>query len=189
MYTRSSSLHDDYPARVLLEAETRYASVLAQNRVRKLSILVNIHSSGWHSSRQNHDMHYTLRGYNREGWMVVMLEMKAGNAGDAVVIQCTSERVSLSILYISRCLDMDGIAIEIPVKDSLGVASSSQPLSISFFWASSAAAFASSSFWVMVERSAPVIRSFGLILGVNTSPFVFIAPSLASCILFTNRIL
>ncbi|KAK0464017.1 hypothetical protein IW261DRAFT_1598806 [Armillaria novae-zelandiae] len=77
MYTRLSSLHDNYPARVLLKVETRYASVLARNRVRKLLIF-----SGWHSSHQNHDMHYTLRGYNWEGWMVVMLEMKAGNVGN-----------------------------------------------------------------------------------------------------------
>ncbi|KAK0492654.1 hypothetical protein EDD18DRAFT_1108664 [Armillaria luteobubalina] len=81
IYRRSSSLHDDYPARVLLEAEMRYANVLARKGVQKLLILVNIRSSGWHSSRQNRDMHYTLRGYNREGWMVVTLEMKAGNAG------------------------------------------------------------------------------------------------------------
>ncbi|KAK0482794.1 hypothetical protein IW261DRAFT_1562489 [Armillaria novae-zelandiae] len=75
--SHSSSLCDNYPGRVLLEAETRYANVLAWNGVQKLSIF-----SGWHSSHQNRGKHYTLQGYNREGWMVVMLEMKAGNAGE-----------------------------------------------------------------------------------------------------------
>ncbi|KAK0471832.1 hypothetical protein IW261DRAFT_1424781 [Armillaria novae-zelandiae] len=87
MNMRSSSLRDDYPARVLLEAETRYMNILARNSIQKLSILVNIRSSGWHSSCQNRGKHYTLRGYNREGWMVVMLEMKAGNAGSGYTMR------------------------------------------------------------------------------------------------------
>ncbi|KAK0494268.1 hypothetical protein EDD18DRAFT_1107297 [Armillaria luteobubalina] len=71
-----SNTQQIYRSRVLLEVEMRYANVLAWKGVQKLLIF-----SGWHSSHQNRDMHYTLRGYNREGWMVVMLEMKAGNAG------------------------------------------------------------------------------------------------------------
>ncbi|KAK0486443.1 hypothetical protein IW261DRAFT_1416223 [Armillaria novae-zelandiae] len=74
--SRSSSLQDIFPARVLLEAEMRYANVLAQNGVEKLSIFC-----GWHRSPQYRDEHYTLRGYDRAGWMVVTLEMKVGNAG------------------------------------------------------------------------------------------------------------
>ncbi|KAK0461493.1 hypothetical protein IW261DRAFT_1599464 [Armillaria novae-zelandiae] len=154
MYRHSSSLHDNYPARVLLEAETRYASVLTWNGVRKLSILVNIRSSGWHSSRQNHDMHYTLRGYNQEGWMVVMLEMKAGNASDVFAYRAREHvesvslgKLGLSILYISRCLDMDGIAIDNGNIASFG-RSQFEPTILSSDGlspkASSAAAFASS---------------------------------------------
>ncbi|KAK0461479.1 hypothetical protein IW261DRAFT_1428575 [Armillaria novae-zelandiae] len=73
--------------RVLLEAETRYANVLMRNGIQKLSILVNIRNSCWHSSHQNCGKHYTLRGYNREGWMVVTLEMKVGNAGSGYTMR------------------------------------------------------------------------------------------------------
>ncbi|KAK0207405.1 hypothetical protein IW262DRAFT_1486784 [Armillaria fumosa] len=140
MYRRSSSLHDDYPARVLLEAEMRYANVLAWNGVQKLSSLVNIRSSGWHSSRQNRDNHYTLRGYNRQGWMVVTLEMKAGNVGEVFEYRHRAHRCSLTprhifrvrehvesvslgklglgILYIGSYFRLGyGVAIEVPVKD------------------------------------------------------------------------
>ncbi|KAK0492849.1 hypothetical protein EDD18DRAFT_1108461 [Armillaria luteobubalina] len=69
-------LPDVFPARVLLEAETRYVNILARNRVEKLSICC-----GWHRSLKYPDEHYTIRGYDHAGWMVVMLEMKAGNVG------------------------------------------------------------------------------------------------------------
>ncbi|KAK0216359.1 hypothetical protein IW262DRAFT_1464895 [Armillaria fumosa] len=98
MYRRSSSLHDDYPVRVLLEVEMRYVNVLTQNGVQKLSIF-----SGWHSSRQNRDNHYTLRGYNRQGWMVVTLEMKARNAGKVFEYGCRAHRWWLFNARRNRC--------------------------------------------------------------------------------------
>ncbi|KAK0472831.1 hypothetical protein EDD18DRAFT_1118117, partial [Armillaria luteobubalina] len=60
IYVRSASINDDFPAKVLLEAER---------------------SSGWHSSLPNPRNHYTLRGYNRAGWMSVTVEMERGNRG------------------------------------------------------------------------------------------------------------
>ncbi|KAK0197664.1 hypothetical protein F5146DRAFT_995301 [Armillaria mellea] len=60
IYNRSPSLVDDFPAKVLLEAER---------------------SSGWHTSLLNPRHHYTLRGYNGVGWMAVTLEMEAKNRG------------------------------------------------------------------------------------------------------------
>ncbi|KAK0505431.1 hypothetical protein EDD18DRAFT_1098795 [Armillaria luteobubalina] len=62
IYVRSASINDDFPAKVLLEAER---------------------SSGWHSSLPNPRNHYTLRGYNRAGWMSVTVEMERGNRGQS----------------------------------------------------------------------------------------------------------
>ncbi|KAK0490077.1 hypothetical protein EDD18DRAFT_1416590 [Armillaria luteobubalina] len=62
--------------RVLLEAERRYGPVLVQSSVDKLSVFC-----GWHSSLSNRHYHYTLRGYDRVGWMVITLEMEAGKRG------------------------------------------------------------------------------------------------------------
>ncbi|KAK0502217.1 hypothetical protein EDD18DRAFT_1346797 [Armillaria luteobubalina] len=76
IYVRSASINDDFPAKVLLEAERRYANVFAKEGVDKLSIF-----SGWHSSLPNPRNHYTLRGYNRAGWMSVTVEMERGNRG------------------------------------------------------------------------------------------------------------
>ncbi|KAK0468977.1 hypothetical protein IW261DRAFT_1573286 [Armillaria novae-zelandiae] len=76
VYPRSSSLVDDFPAKVLLEAQRRYSRVLANEGVDKLFIF-----SGWHTSLQNPRYHYTLRGYNGVGWMAVTLEMEASNQG------------------------------------------------------------------------------------------------------------
>ncbi|KAK0491864.1 hypothetical protein EDD18DRAFT_1109603 [Armillaria luteobubalina] len=76
IYTCSASITDWYPGKVLLEAERRYTSELAQHGVDKLSLFC-----GWHSSLQNQNYHYTLRGYNRRGWMALTLEMEAGNQG------------------------------------------------------------------------------------------------------------
>ncbi|PBK91137.1 hypothetical protein ARMGADRAFT_1107053, partial [Armillaria gallica] len=78
---RSASVNDPFPGSVLLEAERRYGLVLAQNGVEKLSIFTYFRSSGWHRSPSNPQAHYTLRGYNAAGWMVVTLEMEAGNGG------------------------------------------------------------------------------------------------------------
>ncbi|KAK0484681.1 hypothetical protein IW261DRAFT_1416609 [Armillaria novae-zelandiae] len=36
---------------------------------------------GWHTSLANPRYHYTLRGYNHLGWMVVTIEMEAANQG------------------------------------------------------------------------------------------------------------
>ncbi|KAK0505157.1 hypothetical protein EDD18DRAFT_1098552 [Armillaria luteobubalina] len=55
IYLRSPNLVDKFPAKVLLEAERRYAKDLACESVDKLSIL--------------------------SGWMAVMLEMEAANQG------------------------------------------------------------------------------------------------------------
>ncbi|KAK0489907.1 hypothetical protein EDD18DRAFT_1358871 [Armillaria luteobubalina] len=74
IYIRSASINDDFPAKVLLEAEKRYANVFAKEGVDKLSIL-------WHSSLLNPRYHYTLWGYNRAGWMSVMVEMERGTRG------------------------------------------------------------------------------------------------------------
>ncbi|KAK0492990.1 hypothetical protein EDD18DRAFT_1357401 [Armillaria luteobubalina] len=76
IYTRSPSLVGDFPAKVLLEAERRYAGVLSREGVDKLSIF-----SGWHTSLLNPRYHYTLRGYNTAGWMAVTVEMEASNQG------------------------------------------------------------------------------------------------------------
>ncbi|KAK0497623.1 hypothetical protein EDD18DRAFT_1351391 [Armillaria luteobubalina] len=63
--TRSVSLGDEYPAKILLEAERRYGSTFAQLGIEKLSMLKTYH--------------YTLCGYNGAGWMTITLEMEAGN--------------------------------------------------------------------------------------------------------------
>ncbi|KAK0498670.1 hypothetical protein EDD18DRAFT_1351382 [Armillaria luteobubalina] len=76
IYVRSALINDDFPAKVLLEAERRYANVFAKEGVDKLSIL-------WHSSLPNPRNHYTLRGYNRAGWMSVTVEMERGNRGQS----------------------------------------------------------------------------------------------------------
>ncbi|KAK0471786.1 hypothetical protein IW261DRAFT_1424873 [Armillaria novae-zelandiae] len=62
IYPLSSSLADNFPMKVLLEAKQ---------------------SCGWHSSLQNPRYHYTLRGYNARGWMAITLEMEARNLGQA----------------------------------------------------------------------------------------------------------
>ncbi|KAK0471702.1 hypothetical protein IW261DRAFT_1571766 [Armillaria novae-zelandiae] len=76
IHLRSPNLVDKFLAKVLLEAERRYAKDLACESVDKLSIF-----SGWHTSLLNPRYHYTLRGYNRSGWMAVTLEMEAANQG------------------------------------------------------------------------------------------------------------
>ncbi|KAK0496572.1 hypothetical protein EDD18DRAFT_1353356 [Armillaria luteobubalina] len=76
IYNHLSSLQDIFPARVLLKAQTRYANILVRNRVEKLSICC-----GWHRSLEYPDEHYMIQGYDHAGWMVVTLEMKAGNGG------------------------------------------------------------------------------------------------------------
>ncbi|KAK0486654.1 hypothetical protein EDD18DRAFT_1360663 [Armillaria luteobubalina] len=76
IHKRSSSLADHFPGRVLLEAERRYGPVLVQSSVDKLSVFC-----GWHSSLSNRHYHYTLRGYDRVGWMAIALEMEAGKRG------------------------------------------------------------------------------------------------------------
>ncbi|KAK0478116.1 hypothetical protein EDD18DRAFT_1114238 [Armillaria luteobubalina] len=58
IYTRSASITDWYPGKVLLEAERRYTSELAQHGVDKLSLLLQ-----------------------STGWMALTLEMEAGNQG------------------------------------------------------------------------------------------------------------
>ncbi|KAK0477855.1 hypothetical protein IW261DRAFT_1565651 [Armillaria novae-zelandiae] len=74
--SHSASLADPYPGGILLEAERRYARVLGKTGVVSLSMF-----TGWHRSLQNRRYHYTLRGYNMAGWMVVTLEMQARNRG------------------------------------------------------------------------------------------------------------
>ncbi|KAK0477500.1 hypothetical protein EDD18DRAFT_1114649 [Armillaria luteobubalina] len=76
IYTRSASITDWYPGRVLLEAERRYTNDLVRHGVKKLSLCC-----GWHLSLKNQKYHYTLRGYNRQGWMALTLEMEGGNQG------------------------------------------------------------------------------------------------------------
>ncbi|KAK0468514.1 hypothetical protein IW261DRAFT_1426341 [Armillaria novae-zelandiae] len=76
IYPHSPYLVDEFLAKVLLEVGRRYAGALAHEGVDKLSIF-----SGWHTSLQNPWYHYTLRGYNRLGWMAVTLEMEAANQG------------------------------------------------------------------------------------------------------------
>ncbi|KAK0482302.1 hypothetical protein IW261DRAFT_1417893 [Armillaria novae-zelandiae] len=76
LHPRSSNLTDQFPVKVLLEAERRYGNLLARENVDKLSIF-----SGWHMSLLNPRYHYTLRGYNKSGWMSVTIEMEAANQG------------------------------------------------------------------------------------------------------------
>ncbi|KAK0474821.1 hypothetical protein IW261DRAFT_1422670 [Armillaria novae-zelandiae] len=76
IYPRSSSLMDEFPAKVLLKAERRYGNKLARENVDKMSVF-----SGWHSSSANPRYHYTLRAYNLAGWMAVTIEMEAANQG------------------------------------------------------------------------------------------------------------
>ncbi|KAK0488098.1 hypothetical protein EDD18DRAFT_1110704 [Armillaria luteobubalina] len=76
IYTRSASINDEYLAKVLLEAKRRYSNILITQQVDKLSIFC-----GWHLSLNNLHYHYTLRGYNPQGWMAVTLEMEGGNQG------------------------------------------------------------------------------------------------------------
>ncbi|KAK0491940.1 hypothetical protein EDD18DRAFT_1109351 [Armillaria luteobubalina] len=71
--TRSASLADKYPAKILLEVERRYGNMFVQLGIEKLSMF-----SGWHQLKQRKTCHYTLRGYNGAGWMAVTLEMDAG---------------------------------------------------------------------------------------------------------------
>ncbi|KAK0493997.1 hypothetical protein EDD18DRAFT_1107505 [Armillaria luteobubalina] len=59
-YTRSNSLADPFLGRILLQARRKYTY---------------FSSTGWHHSLHNHQYHYTLRGYNTSGWMMVTLEM------------------------------------------------------------------------------------------------------------------
>ncbi|KAK0470824.1 hypothetical protein IW261DRAFT_1425661 [Armillaria novae-zelandiae] len=76
IYPRSSSLMDDFPAKILFEAERRYSKKLLHKNVNKMSVF-----SGWHSSLANPHYHYTLRAYNPAGWMAVTIEMEAANQG------------------------------------------------------------------------------------------------------------
>ncbi|KAK0482467.1 hypothetical protein IW261DRAFT_1562152 [Armillaria novae-zelandiae] len=73
---RSSSLSDEFPGKILQEAERRYGCKLLRENVDKMSLF-----SGWHSSSANHRHHYTLRAYNPAGWMAITIEMEAGNQG------------------------------------------------------------------------------------------------------------
>ncbi|KAK0489872.1 hypothetical protein EDD18DRAFT_1109745 [Armillaria luteobubalina] len=59
------SLGNEYPVKILLEAERRYGSMFVQLGIEKLSMLKMYH--------------YTLCGYNGAGWMTITLEMEAGN--------------------------------------------------------------------------------------------------------------
>ncbi|KAK0484673.1 hypothetical protein IW261DRAFT_1668441 [Armillaria novae-zelandiae] len=77
IYPRSSNLVDQFPAKVLLEAERRYGKFLAWENVDKLLIF----SSGWHTSLLNPRYHYTLQGYTKLGWMSATIEMEAANQG------------------------------------------------------------------------------------------------------------
>ncbi|KAK0476301.1 hypothetical protein IW261DRAFT_1421615 [Armillaria novae-zelandiae] len=74
--SRSQSRLNQFLAKVLLEAERRYGNLLVRENVDKLSIF-----SGWHTSLLNPRYHYTLRGYNKSGWMSVTIEMEAVNQG------------------------------------------------------------------------------------------------------------
>ncbi|KAK0502080.1 hypothetical protein EDD18DRAFT_1346652 [Armillaria luteobubalina] len=74
--SHSASLANPYPGTILLEAERRYSRVLGKTGVVSLSMF-----AGWHRSPQNRQYHYTLRGYNTVGWMVLTLEMQAHNRG------------------------------------------------------------------------------------------------------------
>ncbi|KAK0475524.1 hypothetical protein IW261DRAFT_1422346 [Armillaria novae-zelandiae] len=76
IYPCSSSLMDEFPAKILLEAERRYGNKLARENIDKMSVF-----SGWHSSSANPRYHYTLRAYNLAGWMAVTIEMEAANQG------------------------------------------------------------------------------------------------------------
>ncbi|KAK0466563.1 hypothetical protein IW261DRAFT_1574470 [Armillaria novae-zelandiae] len=76
IYLRSSSLMDDFPAKILFEAERRYGKKLLGENIDKMSIF-----SGWHSSSANPRYHYTLRAYNPAGWMAVTIEMETANQG------------------------------------------------------------------------------------------------------------
>ncbi|KAK0492878.1 hypothetical protein EDD18DRAFT_1108488 [Armillaria luteobubalina] len=71
---RSASLGDEYPAKILLEAERRYGSTFVQLGIEKLSMF-----SGWHQLKHRKTYHYTLHGYNGAGWMTITLEMEASN--------------------------------------------------------------------------------------------------------------
>ncbi|KAK0471494.1 hypothetical protein IW261DRAFT_1597278 [Armillaria novae-zelandiae] len=74
--SRSSNLMDDFPGKILLEAQRRYGKRLARENVDKLSLF-----SGWHLSSANRRYHYTLRAYNPAGWMAVTIEMEAAYQG------------------------------------------------------------------------------------------------------------
>ncbi|KAK0477068.1 hypothetical protein IW261DRAFT_1421273 [Armillaria novae-zelandiae] len=65
---------DNFPAKILFEAERRYGKKLLHENVNKMSVL-------WHSSSANPCYHYTLRAYNPVGWMAVTIEMEATNQG------------------------------------------------------------------------------------------------------------
>ncbi|KAK0474057.1 hypothetical protein IW261DRAFT_1423177 [Armillaria novae-zelandiae] len=73
---RSSSLSDEFPGKILQEAERRYGHKLLRENVDKMSLF-----SGWHSSLANRRHHYTLRAYNLAGSMAVTIKMEAGNQG------------------------------------------------------------------------------------------------------------
>ncbi|KAK0488097.1 hypothetical protein EDD18DRAFT_1110703 [Armillaria luteobubalina] len=88
IYARSASIKDEFPAKVLLEANKRYLTVLTMQGVDKLSIFcTDGRSCGWHSSLKNPHYHYTLHGYNRQNWMAVTLEMEVGNQGTIYTYQ------------------------------------------------------------------------------------------------------
>ncbi|KAK0479489.1 hypothetical protein IW261DRAFT_1419597 [Armillaria novae-zelandiae] len=76
IYTCSSSLMDNFPAKILFEAERRYSKKLLRKNIDKMSIF-----SRWHSSLANPRYHYTLRAYNPVGWIAVTIEVEATNQG------------------------------------------------------------------------------------------------------------
>ncbi|KAK0470715.1 hypothetical protein IW261DRAFT_1572709 [Armillaria novae-zelandiae] len=73
---RSNLLAGEFPGSVLRAARQRYARELRREFVVCLSLF-----TGWHSSDHYHDNHYTLRGYNHTGWLVITIEMEGGNSG------------------------------------------------------------------------------------------------------------
>ncbi|KAK0497096.1 hypothetical protein EDD18DRAFT_1104553 [Armillaria luteobubalina] len=87
----SASLADPCPGAILLEAERRYARVLGKTGVVSLSMFV-----GWHGSPKHRRYHYTLRGFNMVGWMVLTLEMQARNRGKVYTYGSSSWKALMS---------------------------------------------------------------------------------------------
>ncbi|KAK0474488.1 hypothetical protein EDD18DRAFT_1116505 [Armillaria luteobubalina] len=99
-YTRSNSLADPFPGRILLQARRKYASKLVHART-------YFSSMGWHHSLHNHQYHYTLRGYNALGWMTITLEM--GTSGRMKVFTYGPKimrRLMYATFYLEGILDL-----------------------------------------------------------------------------------